>query len=292
MEETASGIDLAGRRVLVIGLGATGLEASRFLAARGARIFLQDDAPGSKLAGALAEVEAIAEECRVGGDTWCDPAGFDLVVPSPGVPRKAGLLVAAERAGIPVWSEIELAFRFLHIPLVAITGSNGKSTTTSLIGEMLKADGRNPFIGGNLGTPLLACAGGSQKEEIAVAEVSSFQLEHVDRFRPQVALFLNLCEDHLDRHESIEEYALAKARIFARQTSEDLMILNAEDPRVMTLAAHADARKRLFSIDRPLQEGIFHKNGTLIHREGGREDRYNLEQARLAGLHNIENIMA
>ena len=134
--------DLDGKRVLVIGLGATGVSASRFLAARGARVSVQDDAPPAMLAPALREAEPFVEESRLGGSTWSDLRGFDLIVPSPGVPREAPLLRAAGKAGIRIWSEIELAFRFLRIPLIAVTGSNGKSTTTSLIGAMLAADGR------------------------------------------------------------------------------------------------------------------------------------------------------
>jgi UDP-N-acetylmuramoylalanine--D-glutamate ligase len=284
--------DLAGRRVLVIGLGATGLAASKFLAARGARVFLQDDAPASRIAEALAEMEPLAEAARVGGETWSDLRGFHLVIPSPGVPRDADILKTALSAGVPVWSEIELAFRFLGMPLIAITGSNGKSTTTSLIGEMMRSAHRIAFVGGNLGTPLLACADGSQEEEVAVAEISSFQLEHVEAFRPGIALLLNLCEDHLDRHRSFEEYAYAKARIFERQTPDDLLILNADDTRVMRLAARASSRRRVFSLTRSLSEGIFHRRGKLIHREGELEERYDLGSLRIAGPHNLENVMA
>jgi UDP-N-acetylmuramoylalanine--D-glutamate ligase len=284
--------DLAGRRVLVIGLGATGLATSKFLAARGARVFLQDDAPASSIADAIAEMEPLAEAIRVGGETWSDLDGFDLVIPSPGVPRDADLLKAALEAGLRVWSEIELAYRFLRMPLIAITGSNGKSTTTSLIGEMMRAADRDAFVGGNLGTPLLACADGAQEEEVAVAEISSFQLEHVEAFRPQVALLLNLCEDHLDRHRSLEAYAAAKIRIFERQTADDLLILNADDAHVMRLAARATARRRVFSLTRSLSEGIFHRSGELIHREGNLEARYSLDSIRISGLHNLENLMA
>ena len=284
--------ELAGRRVLVLGLGVTGIAVTKFLAARGARVCVQDDAPEADLAEALAAVRPVAEEIRAGGRRWDDPRGFDLVVPSPGVAPYGGTLRAALNTGIPVWSEIELAYRFLRIPIIAVTGSNGKSTTTTLIGEMLRAGGKRAFVGGNLGTPLVECAASPQAEEIAVAEVSSFQLEHVDAFRPRIALLLNLCEDHLDRYRSFEEYAAAKARIFARQTPADLLIYNAEDAKVVALAARAAARRRAFSNARSLPEGIFQRNGRLIRREGETEERYGLDALQLTGTHNLENVMA
>ncbi len=284
--------DPSGRRVLVLGLGVTGIAVAKFLAARGARVCVQDDARASERAEAIAALSSFAEEIRVGGRRWDDPRGFDLVVPSPGVAPYGGTLRAALDTGIPVWSEIELAYRFLPIPIIAVTGSNGKSTTTSLIGEMLRAGGKRAFVGGNLGTPLVECAASPQGEEIAVAEVSSFQLEHVDAFRPRIAVFLNLCEDHLDRYRSFEEYAAAKARIFARQTAADILIHNAEDAKVAALVARATARRRPFSIARSLAEGIFHRNGMLIRREGGTEEQYSLETMQITGVHNAENVMA
>lgn len=284
--------ELAGRRVLVLGLGVTGIAVTKFLAARGARVCVQDAAPEADLTEALAVVRPVAEEIRVGRRCWEDPRGFDLVVPSPGVAPYGGTLRAALDTGIQVWSEIELAYRFLSIPIIAVTGSNGKSTATTLIGQMLRAGGKRVFTGGNLGTPLIACAASPQGEEIAVAEVSSFQLEHVDAFRPRIALFLNLCEDHLDRYRSFEEYAGAKARIFARQTSADLLIHNAEDAKVVALVARAAARRRPFSIARSLPEGIFQRNGVLIRRELGTEEQYGLDALQITGAHNLENVMA
>jgi UDP-N-acetylmuramoylalanine--D-glutamate ligase len=286
------GTDYAGKRVLVIGLGVTGLAAGQFLAGRGAKVFAQDDAEPAKLGDRLARARRFAQEVRAGGEGWDDPRGFDLVVPSPGIEPYGGTLRAALDAGIPVWSEIELAFRELAIPLVAVTGSNGKSTTTTLIGEMLRADGRKAFVGGNLGTPLIECAQDPRDAEVAVAEVSSFQLEHVERFQPRVALLLNLCEDHLDRYRSFEEYAAAKARIFERQGPRDVLIHNAEDPHVATLAARALSRRLPFSNRRALAEGIFQRNGRVIHREDGKEEHYSLDAMRIAGAHNIENLMA
>jgi UDP-N-acetylmuramoylalanine--D-glutamate ligase len=213
-------------------------------------------------------------------------------VPSPGVPREAPLLRAAVKADVPVWSEIELAFRFLRIPLIAVTGSNGKSTTTSLIGAMLAADGTKAFVGGNLGTPLLQCATGEQNEEVAVAEISSFQLEHVDAFRPRIGVFLNLCEDHLDRHRSFEEYATAKAGIHGRQESTDILVLNADDPEVAEHSRRARSRRLEFSLTRSLIGGAFNRNGLLILRLGGEEETYDVRTLRISGVHNIENAMA
>jgi len=285
-------VQIAGARVLVMGLGVTGLEVTKFLATHGAQVYVQDDAPEEVLREHLAQVHPLVEEVRVGGAGWVDPTGFDLVVPSPGVAPDGGTLKAALDGGVPVWSEIELAFRFLRVPIIAITGSNGKSTTTTMLGKMLAADGRRAFVGGNLGTPLVVCAGAPKDEEVAVVEVSSFQLEHVHAFRPRIALLLNLCEDHLDRYRSFQAYVAAKAQIFARQTPEDLLIANAEDPHVMALAARARARRRFFSLTRSLPEGIFHRNGWLICREGKDEERFGLESLQITGAHNLENVMA
>ena len=157
---------------------------------------------------------------------------------------------------------------------------------------MLAADGRKAFVGGNLGTPLLQCAAGEQNEEVAVAEISSFQLEHVDAFRPRIGVFLNLCEDHLDRHRSFEEYATAKARIHARQEVTDILVLNADDPEVGEHSRRARAQRLSFSLTRSLVEGAFSRNGSLILRRDGEEETYDVRTLRISGVHNIENAMA
>ena len=200
------------------------------------------------------------------------------------------LINAAERRGIPVWSEIELAFRLLACPLVAITGTNGKSTTTSLVGLALERAGRRTFIGGNLGTPLISAL--DQAPEIAVAEVSSFQLEWVERLRPRVGCLLNLTPDHLDRHASFAEYGEAKARLFAAQEAEDFAVVNRDDAEAWRVVAGVRARIVSFGAG-AVACGAFAGEGFVALRlPAATEERYGLGRTRLAGRHNVENILA
>src|SRR5579862_9892033 len=213
-----------GRHVLVVGFRRTGEAVAAALAQRGARVRVADARPA---ASGAPRVPA-GVELRLGEDGPDLLRDIDLVVPSPGVPRDAALLAAAVRRGIPVWSEIELAFRMLSCPVVAITGTNGKSTTTTLVGLALARAGRRTFTGGNLGTPLIAAL--DDPPEIAVVEVSSFQLEWVERFRPRVGCLLNVTPDHLDRHGTFAEYRDTKARLFAAQGADDWAVVNRDDP--------------------------------------------------------------
>jgi UDP-N-acetylmuramoylalanine--D-glutamate ligase len=273
--------------VLVIGLARTGIATARFLAGRGARVRAVDRRPAAELGPAVAELAAIAE-LRLGGD---DPAALDgmaLVVPSPGVPADAPLLAGAAARGIPIVSEIELAARHLEIPLLAVTGTNGKSTTTTLLGAMLRQAGRRPFVGGNLGTPLVSAVGGDY--DAAVVEVSSFQLEWVDRFRPTVGVFLNLTDDHLDRYPDLDAYGRAKLRLFARQTARDTAVLNGGDAWIRGHASELRARVLWFGAG----EGaaIRDDEAAIRLRLGGREEIYPLACVTLPGKHNRENMMA
>ena len=276
------------RHVLVLGFRRTGQAVAAALAARGVRVRVADARPAAALGvtGAPAGVEL-----RLGEDGPALLAGVELVVPSPGVPRDAPVLAAAERRGIPVWSEIELAFRLLACPLVAITGTNGKSTTTSLIGLALERAGRRTFIGGNLGTPLISAL--DQAPEIAVAEVSSFQLEWVERLRPRVGCLLNLTPDHLDRHASFAEYREAKARLFAAQEAEDFAVVNRDDAEAWRAVAGVRARMVSFGTG-AVACGAFAGEGfvALCLPAATEEERYGLGRTRLAGRHNLENILA
>ncbi len=273
--------------VLVIGLARTGVAAARFLAARGARVRVVDRRPAAELGGAADALAAIAE-VRLGAD---DPAALDgvaLVVPSPGVPADGPLLSAAVTRGIPIASEIELAARHLDIPLLAVTGTNGKSTTTSLLGAMLRSDGRRTFVGGNLGTPLVTAVGAG--DDVAVVEVSSFQLEWVDRFRPRVGVFLNLTDDHLDRYPDLDAYGRAKLRMFARQDAGDTAVLNGGDPWLRRHARAFAARTLWFGAG----EGVAIRDdeAAIRLRLGGGEEVYPLADVPLVGAHNRENMMA
>jgi UDP-N-acetylmuramoylalanine--D-glutamate ligase len=216
-------------------------------------------------------------------------AGVDLVVPSPGVPASSPLLQAATRQGVPIWSEIELAARFLSCPLLAVTGTNGKSTTTTLLGEILRQSGRRVFVGGNLGTPLIEAVVGDY--EVAVAEVSSFQLEWVERFRPQVGLWLNLSADHLDRHASFAAYGRTKRALLARQKPTDWAVVNRDDPQVWALTHGLPGRVFSFGWT-PVPEGTWIEARTLVVRHDGQEARYALDRLQLHGRHNLENVMA
>src|SRR5207247_2223334 len=275
------------RHVLVLGFRRTGQAVAAALAARGVGVRAADARPAAALGvtGAPAGVEL-----RLGEDGPALLAGVELVVPSPGVGRVAPVLATAVRRGIAVRSEIELAFRLLSCPLVAITGTNGKSTTTSLIGLALERAGRRTFTGGNLGTPLIAAL--DLAPEVAVAEVSSFQLEWVERFRPRVGCLLNVTPDHLDRHASFAEYREAKARLFAAQEAQDFAVVNRDDPEAWRAVAGVRARIVSFGAG-AVPCGAFAGEGFVALRlPDATEERYGLGRTRLAGRHNVENILA
>jgi UDP-N-acetylmuramoylalanine--D-glutamate ligase len=274
-------------RVLVLGFRRTGQAVAATLAARGVRVRAADARPATALE--VGEAPA-GVELRLGEDGPQLLAGVELVVPSPGVPRDAPVLAAAVRRGIPVWSEIELAFRLLACPLVAITGTNGKSTTTTLVGLALERAGRRTFVGGNLGTPLIAAV--DRAPEIAVAEVSSFQLEWVERLRPRVGCLLNLTPDHLDRHAGFAEYRAAKARLFAAQEARDFAVVNRDDAEAWRAVAGVRARLVSFGAG-TVACGAFAGEGFVALRlSDAPEERYGLGRTRLAGRHNVENILA
>jgi UDP-N-acetylmuramoylalanine--D-glutamate ligase len=227
-------MELRGKRAMVVGLGVSGRAAARFLASRGAALVMTDRR------SEIDRANLPDGELRLGAD---DPAwlrGVDLVVASPGVPRDSALLKAAVDEHIPVIGEIELAARFVDAPIAAITGTNGKSTVTMLLGTMLAAAGMRAFVGSNLGTPLIEAAGGSF--DAIVAEVSSFQLEWIDEFRPHVGVHLNLTDDHFDRYRDLEDYGAAKARLFENQRAADWAVLNRDDAHVWKLAKSVRSR--------------------------------------------------
>lgn len=282
-------MDLTGKKVLVIGLARTGRECARFLARQGAQVTISDlrQVDALKL-----EIEALAGlpiNFHLGGEEtgWLD--NMDYVVPSPGVPMNNSMLREAVLRHIPVLSEIELAYRFFRAPLIAITGTNGKSTTTTLIGAMLKADGRKTFLGGNLGAPFIGAV--SEDWDWGVVEISSFQLEWVERFRPHIALHLNVTEDHLDRYPSFADYCHAKERIFAAQTNDDVAILNRDDPLVWRLSRQVKAHVVSFGFAE-VADGVFVSGDEIVWRAGTDEERFSLLNAKIQGVHNVENLMA
>jgi UDP-N-acetylmuramoylalanine--D-glutamate ligase len=273
--------------VLVVGLRRTGQAVASALAARGVRVRAADARPAAAL-GPL--VLPAGVEVRVGEDRPELLAGIELVVPSPGVPCAAPILATAVRRGVPVWSEIELAFRLLDCPLLAVTGTNGKSTVTTLVGLALARAGCRTFTGGNLGTPLISAV--AQAPEIAVVEVSSFQLEWVERFRPRVGCLLNVTPDHLDRHESFAEYRDAKARLFACQETSDFAVVNRDDPEAWRVAGGLRGRVVSFGAA-PVACGAFAGEGCVVLRlPDAAEERYPLGRSRLRGAFNVENVLA
>lgn len=277
---------------MVLGAGMSGLACCHYLLDQGATVLLAD----SKSRDALS-AEALALEQR-GVNLLTDNyqpqlAIWDMVVTSPGVPLSSPLAVMSKKAGIPVIGEIELAFRAASAPFIGITGTNGKTTTTALTAHLLKEAGIKTLVGGNIGKPLAQSASRFAKGYI-VAELSSFQLESCDTFRPHIAVHLNLTEDHLDRHHTMEEYAAAKERIFAQQTAEDFAVLNADDPYLRALAPSLKARVRFFSTEEALDDGAYlDKSGRVVFMENGAE-RYAFpaDIIYIKGRHNISNAMA
>ncbi len=283
-------MDLKAKKLLVIGLARTGRECARFLAQQGAKVWISDLRGQDDLRGEMAALSDLSLTYRLGGEekSWLD--GMDYVVPSPGVPRENLLLREALARKIPVLSEIELAYRYFAAPLVAITGTNGKSTTTTLIGKMLQADGKKVFLGGNLGAPFIGAV--TDSWDWGVIEISSFQLEWVDAFRPRIALLLNLTEDHLDRYASFADYCQAKERIFAAQQRADVAILNRDDPLVWQLRERIAAPVVSFGFGE-VAEGVVRdadrksSGATVPSRSASR-----LAKAKIQGVHNVENMMA
>ncbi len=278
-----------GKKVVVVGAGKTGLALARHFSRLGARVTLSDRRPGADIPD-LATLEGLPVSFDFGGHTTALFTAAELVAVSPGVPLTVPAISEALSAGVAVLGEIEIAFSGIGAPLVAITGTNGKSTTTMLAGEAFAAWGKKTFVGGNLGTPLIEAV--NESWDYLVAELSSFQLEAIETFRPRYAVLLNVTEDHLDRYPDMESYQGAKARIFENQTSGDWAVLNGDDPRVLAAAAGAKSRRVLFSSSRELSEGMFLSGEELVWRWQGSEERFPVREMRLRGLHNLENAMA
>ena len=282
--------DFAGKQIVVVGAGLTGIALSTYFVHRGARVILSDQRSAERISG-LETLPTESVRFNFGGHDSAAFRSADLIAISPGVPLNVPAIAAAAAAGVPVVGEIEVAFRELEAPLVAIAGTNGKSTTTTVMGEVFKAWGKKTFVGGNLGTPLVEAVEDSSWDWV-VAEVSSFQLEAIDRFRPKYALLLNITEDHLDRYPDMASYIAAKARVFEKQTAGDVAVLNAEDSKVMALAPSLSARQVLFSSSRVLEEGMGFDGRDIVWRMNGSEQRFTVSEMCLKGLHNVENVMA
>ena len=285
-------MDLDGRKVLVVGLARTGLATTKFLKAKGSLVMTTEAKPRAEMKEAVQELEGMEIPMEWGGHRTETFLKQDLVVLSPGVDPNIEPIRKAVEKGIDVISEIELAYHFIPIPIIAVTGTNGKTTTTLLIGEMLKEDGRRVGVGGNVGDPLILFAEGGDRWEVLVVEISSFQLEGIEDFRPRLSVLLNITEDHLDRYPHYADYIWAKARIFANQNSGDTAVLNKDDPVVMELQERVKAKKLFFSLEERLDEGAFSDGQNVILNLDGKEEDYSLAKVRLKGIHNVENMMA
>ena len=286
-------MDLKGKRTAVVGLGRSGVAAARLLATKGAHVMAVDVKDRESLSEALAVLEPLKVEVLPGGHHPEVLRSTDLVVLSPGVDASLPLWEELKGSGIEVIGELELASRWVQEPIVAVTGTNGKTTTTALIGHLLRSSGKEVFVGGNIGSPLAEYVM-EGKAELVVLEVSSFQLETIRSFHPGVAVLLNVSPDHLDRHGTFEGYLRAKARIFANQTSEDWAVLNLDDPQVRRLC-EGGLPPRILSLSKaPLdrREGVFSVGEEAIIRLGEREERLSLRHLPLLGTHNLENVLA
>ncbi len=287
---TARSFSVRGKRVAVVGAARSGVAAAELLVRRGASVILSDR---RERLDDEERLRAAAVELELGGHTEATFTAVDLVVTSPGVPFRLPVLEAARRAGVPIIGELELAFRWLRGKVIAITGTKGKSTTTTLAGRMLEAGGRRVLVGGNIGLALSAQVEASTEDTIHVVEASSFQLEATDTFRPWIAVLLNFSPDHLDRHATVEEYASAKAQIFARQTDEDWAVLNADDPASLAMAVAGRARRLLFSMSGGTSDGIVVDRNAIVRRQGHRiEPLVPLSSIRLLGPHLVADVVA
>ena len=287
-----------GKSILVAGAGRSGISAARFLLGRGARVVLTDTKTRKALEPGISSLidfpsrsgELVLE---LGENRKESFAQCDLVVVSPGMPLALPVFEISRKAGIPVLAEIELACRHLQGKIIGITGSNGKTTTTTLVSELLTGAGLKAHAAGNIGTPLIDFVEDSTPEDIHVVELSSFQLEAVHEFRPQIGSILNLTPDHMDRYRSFEDYIAAKRRIFMNQKQTDFAVLNADDPRTAAMKNEMGGQPVLFSRKNPVEAGAFVRKGRVIFRnEHGEQDLLPVSAIGLKGSHNLENVLA
>ncbi len=286
-------MDVKGKRVLVVGLGKSGIASALFLADQGARVAVSDTKSEEELHHEIPLLldHGIGVEAGYHGERTFKEQ--ELIVISPGVPSDVPQLMQARQAGIPVIGEVELAARYLKGHIVAITGSNGKTTTTALAGEIIAAGGKRTLVGGNIGTPAISFVGAATDDSWIVLEVSSFQLETIETFRPRIAVVLNVTPDHLDRHHSFENYAAAKARIFENQTAADFAVLNADDATCAAMATQTKAAIHWFSRQHEVERGALVRDDAIIWRDAnGEQSIMPVSEIALKGAHNVENVLA
>ncbi len=280
-------MELKDRKILVVGLGKTGEQTVRFLLSKGALVKASDSSKLEKIGDIANDLRSLGVEIEAGGHTDETFLWAETIVLSPGVPFKIPQIRKAIDQGIEVVSEVELASRFINTPIIAITGSNGKTTTSTLIAKILERNGRNIFLGANIGTPLIQIAEDSDEYDILVLELSSFQLQGITCFRPDIALLLNISPNHLDHHESFEEYVESKMKIFSNQTGDDWFIYNNEDEVIAKYLPKVNSQKIPFGKD-DFEGGVVYDGSQITFRNKS----YNVDSTKLLGIHNIENIMA
>jgi len=286
-------LDVNGKRVLVVGLGRSGVASALFLKSRGAQVTVSDAKSEDQL---REEIPALLDQgiaVETGGHGERTFQNQDLIVVSPGVPVDAEPITQAKALGQPVVGEIELASEFLAGKIVAITGSNGKTTTTTLTGEIFASGGLNTLVGGNIGMPAISLVDQASPETVTVLEVSSFQLETIQNFRPKIAVVLNVTPDHLDRHRTFAAYVDAKARIFENQQPDDFAVLNADDPTCVELGGRTRAQVFWFSRKREVDRGGYICDGEItFRRDGSGVEIIPVSEIPLKGAHNLENVLA
>ncbi|MCK4648309.1 UDP-N-acetylmuramoyl-L-alanine--D-glutamate ligase, partial [bacterium] len=281
-------MELKEKKVLVIGMGRAGTAAAKLLEDREARVTITDRREKEELRETYKELEGRGIRIETGGHPLELLEGRELIVTSPGVSSNIPLLERAKEKRIPIIGELELASSFLKVPIVAVTGTNGKTTTTTLIGKILKKEGKRVAVAGNIGHPLSSCV--SEDYELVVSEVSSFQLERIKTFRPFITVLLNIAPDHLDRYRDLDEYMGAKKRIFLNQGRSDFAVLNRDDPNCRTLSTEA---KKIFFSREELEEGVYLKEEIIMANLSGRsQEVIHREAIGIKGLHNLENALA
>jgi UDP-N-acetylmuramoylalanine--D-glutamate ligase len=294
-------MQLKDKNIVVVGLGRTGLAVARFLVRRRASVVITDSADESTLEGQLEMIKNLGIQSELGGHRSETFENADLIVISPGVPHTIEPIIKARKRSVPVIGEIELAARFIDTPIVAVTGTNGKTTTTELIGAMLQSSGRRVFVGGNIGNPLISYADNHHPVDVVVAEISSFQLDTIENFRPWISVLLNISADHLDRYPDMAAYIKSKSRIFKNQQSKDIAVLNGSDPRVRGLIANIKSKKLLYPAPLENEAGaalrgdhieLIAKNTDIFDHLKLNGPPVNSASKGLMGKHNQENICA
>ncbi len=286
-------MELKDKKVCVVGLGESGVWACKLLAKMGAQIKAFDQKPKSELEQQMKELEKLNVSFKFAGYELKDFDKCELVVLSPGVDENQPLFKSLAQKGIEIIGELELAWRFTTAPIIAVSGTNGKTTTVSLLGEIFhQAYAEKAWVGGNIGTPLSRLVVEEKKPEVIILEVSSFQLAQSKSFKPKIGVMLNLAQDHLDRHQNMQAYFNAKLKLFANQNKDEIAVLNANDPWVRKMEQHISSHILWFGDNLEDKAGAFFAGGQVIYRNSRREFSLSLKNWKLAGKHNLENLLA